>query len=154
MKRPFCTAVVTLFLCGLAQGAGITAIGGWLQMLNTSFLLAGAGSNLQSSVVSIAGSTVIDLSGAGGSWTVRARLSPGLWDSNVTLQVRRASDGIGLGSSSIVGGESFIDVTTTDTLFFTGKGNRTGVALQYRLTGLSCQVPPGTYTAPVIFTVE
>jgi hypothetical protein len=153
MKRfLLCLTTAAALTGGLAQAANIQIVGGWATTINASLLVAGAGSNLQSSVTSIAGESVVSLSGAPKDWVVLARLMPGAWHPQVTLQVRRSS--AGSGSGFVTGGESFISLTSTNTIIFSGEGHRDGVAIQYRLTGMSCQVAPGTYSAPILFTVQ
>lgn len=151
MKRVLHMALIAVLLSGVASGDSITSIGNWTQTINASHLVAGAGSNLQSSLASISGTTTIDVNGAQ-NWTVLARRGTGPWSSGVTLQIKRTSAGSGAGTIS--GGEDFIDINTSNVTIFSGRSHRNGVALQYRLTGLSCTVPPGTYSAPIIFTVQ
>jgi hypothetical protein len=65
--------------------------------------------------------------------------------------VRRDTDGSGDGS--VLGGNSFIEITGSDNHFFSGAGDRSGISLSYQLTGMAVTIPPGFYNTTVIFTV-
>ncbi len=73
------------------------------------------------------------------------------WDDRVLLSVRVTSEGTGEGS--ITYEDSFIPVTTGETNFFGGQGDRAGIAIQYQLQGVSLQIPPGNYSTSVEFTL-
>lgn len=144
--------LLLLFCCSPALGSDLTAVGGWSRTVNSGDLAAGAGSNLLAAYESAAGASTVDISNTGGAgWRVDIRRSDGNWDSHFTLSVRRTSDGAGAGSVS--GGDAYQAVGTNDTTLFTGVANRSGVDLQYRLSGMSVSVPPGSYTTTVILTV-
>jgi hypothetical protein len=145
-------AAVAAIFGGVARAGDIDVLGTWITIINASHLQAGAGSNLQSNITSIGGVSILSLKGFPKDWVVLARLTPGSSSPHVSLQVRRSSAGIGPGF--ITGGESFISLSSTNTVIFSGEGSRDGVALQYRLSGMSTDVTPGTYNAPILFTVE
>jgi hypothetical protein len=53
----------------------------------------------------------------------------------------------------ISGGLSYIEITTTDSEFYSGEGALWNVDAQYQLTGMSISVSPANYSTTVIFTV-
>lgn len=141
-----------LVLAITAPGAEISSIGSWTKTVDANDLIAGAGSEVASQYESMSGTTSLDIvNTAGGSWRILARRSDGTWHPSFTLTVRRTSDGSG--SGSILGGASYVEITTLDTEIFTGTGDRSGVGLQFRLTGMSKSVSPYTYSSGIIFTV-
>lgn len=145
-------------MCGIAQGADINAVGSWTQTITVANLTAGPGSDLPSGFDSISGATTVSVYGLPSGWNVLVRRGAGSFGSGVQLFVRRTSNGSPPGGSPpgiIAGGESFIEVTGTDKLFFLGTSIRDGIGIQYRLTGISCRtVTPAAYSAPIIFTVQ
>ena len=88
------------------------------------------------------------------SWRVDVKKSDISWFTSVdiTLEVRRKSDGSGTGTIS--GGDIWQLVTDTDQQLFTGTGNRTNIKVQVRIRGLKAErVNIDTYTADLDFTV-
>ncbi len=135
-----------------APGADVSSIGSWTESIDSGDLVAGAGSNLVSQYESVSGTTTLDVSNtAGGAWRVLARRSSGTWHGSFRLSIRRSSDGSG--SGSVQGGTTYMELGTLDTEIFTGGGERNGIALQLKLTGMSTSVPPDTYSSGIIFTV-
>ena len=53
------------------------------------------------------------------------------------LQIFAIRTSSGTGKGSVSGGQAYIQVTTNDTTFFTGAGNRNGIQIQFQLTGAS-----------------
>lgn len=141
-----------LSLAITAPGADVSSIGNWTETIDANDLVAGAGSNVTSQYESITGSTTLDITNtAGGSWRIVARRSNGTWHGSFTLSLQRTSDGSG--SGSIQGGASYVQLSTLDTEIFTGTGDRSGIAIQVKLTGMSTNVSPNTYSSGVIFTI-
>jgi len=98
--------------------------------------------------------TVINITGTGGSgdaWQVRVRKSSVSQLHGVVLYAKRT--GNGSGSGAVSGGSSYVAVETSDTDFFEGSGDRTDITVQYKISGISISVPPGNYSATIIFTV-
>lgn len=153
MKRRFIRGLsLLLSLAIAAPGADVSSVGNWTETIDASDLIAGAGSNVTSQYESVTGSTTLDIvNTAGGSWRIVARRSDGTWHGNLTLFVRRTSDGSG--SGSVLSGASYVQLSTLDTEIFTGTGDRTNIAVQLKLTGMSKDVSPNTYSSGIIFTV-
>jgi len=152
--------VILLLALGLAvwpsrcEGIDIAVSGTWTLTSGPSDLAAGAGSDLppsSESSVDQAAITISNTAGDADNWRVDARRSDTTWNGNLVLWVKRTADGVGGGS--ITGGTAYQEVSTTDASFFSGSGDRNGITLQLKLSGVSIQVPPNTYSTSVVYTV-
>lgn len=146
-------ALLAVVICygGVCWAIGITATGSWSQTIDASNLTGGAGTDLNSTYQSASNAVVIDIIGAGSTWGVAVKKITSNWHSSLHLSVKRTSDGTGVGTIS--GGTSYQEVTDIDQSFFSGNRSRANVNVQFQLTGVSIQVPPGVYTATVYYTV-
>ena len=137
-----------------ACAVDVYATGGWKLTINSSCLAGGAGSGLIESFESSLDASMINITGTSGSadaWRVRVRKSEALRLHGVALYVKRTGDGTG--SGTISGGTSYTAVETSDVDFFDGCGDRTGITIQYKVSGISINVPPGIYSTTITFTV-
>ena len=154
MKKIFFLITFILLFFTKAEAIDISAVGSWSDTIDASDLQAGAGSNLIDTYESVAGATVLTISNTTGNtdnWRVDVRRTDTAWHSNLHLYVKRTSDGSG--SGSISGGLSYIEITTIDSQIFSGAGDRSGINLEYKLTGMSVSVPPNAYSTTVTYTV-
>ena len=135
-----------------AAGAEVSASGNWSEIVTAANLSHGAGTNIQSSLESTTGLNVLTIANVSGRWRLKARRSPGRWDSHLSIWVKRTSDGAG--SGTIAGGSNYVELGANDVELFCGSGARGSISLQYRLTGLTTAVPPNSYTSSIIFTVQ
>ena len=124
--------------------------GDWTQAIRAANLTAGAGSDLPTQFESGSAATVQSITSKN-SWSVSVSKSDALWNSNLTLWVRRTSDGTGGGTIS--GGQSYVQVTSISTVLYSGSKDRSGIQLQYRISGISKGVPPSLYNTGVVFTL-
>ena len=145
-------ALLAVVICsaGVCWAISITATGSWSETIDASDLTGGAGTDLNSTYQSAADAVKINIS-ATANWRVDVKKINGNWHSSLLLSVKRSSDGTGAGSIS--GGTAYLEVTDIDQSFFSGNKSRNNVCVQFRLTGVSIQVPPGVYTATVYYTV-
>ena len=145
-------ALLAVVICygGVCWAISITATGSWSQTIDASNLTGGAGTDLNSTYYSAYDAVKINIS-ATANWEVAVKKINGNWHSSLLLSVKRSSDGTGAGSIS--GGTAYLEVTDIDQSFFSGNKSRNNVCVQFRLTGVSIQVPPGVYTATVYYTV-
>lgn len=123
--------------------------------INESDLQAGAGSDLNPDYYSAANAISIDVSGTTGGedqWRVDVRKVDTTWHSDLHLYIRRTSDG-DASPANISGGSSYQETNGTDQEFFTGEGDITGIEAQLKLSGVSVQISPDTYSTTVYFTV-
>lgn len=137
---------------GEARAADIAAAGEWSQTIDASDLVAGPGSELQSTYESPIGILSLAISNSAGvGWQVNVRRQDGNWPPEFTLEIRRTS--AGTGSGSVSGGDAYLVAGTTDTAFFAGSGDVSGIEVQLRLSGVSLSVAPDTYTTTLVYTV-
>ena len=115
----------------------------------------GAGSDLAAEYESASSAVTLTISATGGAsdaWRVDIRRVDGAnWHASMALYARRTSDGTGSGTVS--GGTSYQTITTTDQTFFSGAGDRSDVAIQQKLGGISVGIQPNTYATTVYYTV-
>ncbi|GAI92122.1 unnamed protein product [marine sediment metagenome] len=129
----------------------ITVTGSWSETIDASDLVAGAGSDLIGTYESNSDQIVLDIDVGGGNFRVDVSKINTNWHSDFQLYVRRTSDGTGDGEIS--GGTSYQEITDTYQSFFTLKKDRTGINLQLKLSGVSVQVAPDTYTTTAYYTI-
>jgi len=129
----------------------ITATGSWSETIDASDLVAGAGSDLIGTYESNSDQIVLDIDVGRGNFRVDVSKINTNWHSDFQLYVRRTSDGTGDGEIS--GGTSYQEITDTYQSFFTFKKDRTGINLQLKLSGVSVQVAPDTYTTTAYYTI-
>ncbi|MEW5768087.1 MAG: hypothetical protein AB1797_10785 [bacterium] len=159
MKKTVTKFLILSVILGLipiykkAQAApNITVTGSWSEIIDASDLQAGPGSDLINSYESASNAISIEITGTGqANWQVNVKKIDTDWPSSFYLYVKRTSDGIGGGSISR--GTFYQEVTETDKDFFEGQANRSDIHLQLKLGGVSVQIPPGTYTTTVYYTV-
>lgn len=143
-----------LFALTRVEAIDISATGGWIETIDASDLVSGAGSNLIDTYESVSDATVINISNCVDKfdqYRVDVRRVDGTWHADFTLYVQRTTVGTGLGS--IKGGQAYFEITTTDSEFFSGKGDRSNINVQYQLTGMSVSISPIIYSTTVVFTV-
>ncbi|NWG10092.1 MAG: hypothetical protein HXX80_07320 [Nitrososphaerales archaeon] len=134
-----------------AENLKISASGSWLLSIDQSNLISGGRSNLQSTYQSPPDATLIDIkANKKSSWAVYVRRIP--LPNNLTIDVRRTSDGRGQGT--IEGGENFIPLGEGYTMLFRGRGERKDITVQYRIRGVSISISPGLRDLQIIYTVE
>ena len=121
-----------------------------MRTVNSSHLATGPGSNLIATFTDTAATTLdIVNTGSLGKWRIDVKRTDATWNNNLKLYVKRISDGSGGGTVS--GGLSLIEITGSDSPFFTGIGDRSGLALSYELSGMSVAVAPNMYSTSVSF---
>jgi hypothetical protein len=144
LAASFCALPSTL------PATDLDATGSWFETVSAADLSSGPGSNLVSEYTSPADQATFDVSDAN-DWEVHVSRTDTSWSGNARLFIMRSSGGTG--SGQITGGTSFSEVTPTSQQLCTGTSGRAGVGLQFRLTGISIQIPPGNYSTTVTLTV-
>ena len=145
---------LTFCVSSPAGALDLAASGSWSLGVDATDLLAGAGSPLQDSYDSGGGAVALEISATGGSsdaWRIDVRRATSGWDPDLHLWIRRTSDGSGPGSVS--DGTSWQEVGATDSALFTGEGDRTGITVQLRITGVSLAISPDAFLATVHYTL-
>jgi hypothetical protein len=143
-------ALLALSFACRAEAQDVSAVGGWTETIDSSDLVSGAGSDLTDTYESSNDATTLDIT-HDPQWHVDIHRTDTIWSPDFTLYAKRTSEGTG--SGSISGGISYIEVTAVGTQFFTGSQDRSGIDVQYQLTGVSVGISPGTYTTTVTYTV-
>ena len=112
-----------------------------------------AGTDFATDIESGAAAQEIWIQNAIGNWRVDVSRADTTWHSGIRIDVRRTSDGTG--GTTISGGTTYQEITTTDTSFFTGTGSPKDVALQFRTNGAfaGAGVPSGSYSTTVTYTI-
>jgi hypothetical protein len=132
----------------------ITVSGNWTQSIDKNNLTGGAGTNLTSTYTSTQNINLINITGTTDkrdNWQVNIKRIDTTWNSNLLVFAQRTSDGTGKGSIS--GGKAYIQVTQSDTTFFSGAGDRSTINIQLQLTGASLIVSPNQYSTIIQYTV-
>lgn len=91
------------------------------------------------------------------AWSISAHLSStSNWDSSLKLYVQRTGNGTGI--AIVTGGTTYIQLTSTPQLFFSGLLNvlahRDNIPVQYKIEGLSVMLPVKTYTTTITYTIS
>jgi len=131
----------------------VTVAGDWSETIDSSDLIAGAGSDLQSTYESAADAVLVSVSGTGGgadTWRMDVKKTDTSWHGSFVLSLRRTSSGTG---GSVSGGDSYQQVTDSYNSFFSGSDDVSGIKVQLKLDGVSIQVPPDSYATTVYYTV-
>ena len=151
-------AMVFLAMLGLTVQTGhaiisISVTGSWVNTIDQSDLVSGAGSDLQDTYTGVSGQVTIDISGtidADDAWRVDVRKVDSTWDSDLHPSVKRTSNGTG---GSVSGGTAFQEITNLDATFFSGSGDVWGRTIQLRLAGASLQIDPASNSTVIYYTV-
>jgi hypothetical protein len=144
-------ALALLPLPSTLAAPAIRVQGHWKQNIDQTKLLAGAGSDLQSSYESAVNQLGLSISNVSSSWRVNAHRVDINWHPLLNIFVRRCSNGRGNGK--IAGGTAQLLIDIHDRSFFEGTLPRSQIDIQVRLTGISLKVPPNNYETAIVFTV-
>lgn len=153
MRTIVWSVLLGLFFSARAEAIDLSASGGLMRIVNSSHLLAGAGSNLITTFDDAAATNlaIVNTSGSSDQWRIDVKRIDSTWNNNLRLYVKRISDGSG--SGTVTGGLSYVEITGNDIQFFSGAGDRSGLSLSYELTGMSVLVPPNMYSTTITFTI-
>jgi len=154
--------ILSFVFAGMSYAQGSIRLGGlWRLTIDENDLLAGAGSDLNSTYESDADEVIVRnighsdyKKGDDWYWKVEISKSDGNWHSNFYLDVRRTSDGTSEGGS-ISGLTSYEEIINADPTppTFTGVRHHRNINMQYRLRGVSLQIPADIYDTTVIYTL-
>jgi hypothetical protein len=148
---------MVLFLIGIsilmnfAVAANITITGSWALTIGVGDLTGRPGTNLTANYNSATNQVLMDVTTTLTNWRVDVLRIDTHWTALVTLSIRRT--GTGSGTGTVTGGGAFMAITTTSQTFVTGTGNRAGIQLQERISGVSVSIPADIYTTTVQYTV-
>lgn len=149
--RPLAFIPVLLFIALGAEAADIAFVGNWSETIGASDLVGGAGTDIYSQITSSTSKATLDITDTGGvAWIIGVSRSSSNLPAGVAVAVRRTTSGSGGGSIS---GGSFIAVGATEQILCSGTGDRSGVGLQLRLTGLSVEQDTGSFGATLTYRI-
>jgi len=152
LKKVVLISAAVAVLAGVSWAVRIRVTGGWTEIIDFNDLQGGPGSDLISSYESLVDAVDIDITGAGNAlWEVDIRRVDTNWQPALTLEARRTSS-----HPDVYGGTAYQQVIMSDQLFFytnVRANNARNIKIQYRLGGVSVQIPPGNYTTTVSYTV-
>ena len=146
----FCIACLSAFAAS-AQTISINSGNTW-SVPTLSSTITKAGKNYEHVETSSASQTLFKVN-ALLAWSISAHLSStSNWDSSLKLYVQRTGSGTGI--AIVTGGTTYMQLTTTPQLFFSGLLNvlahRDNIPVQYKIEGLS--VMP--YTTTITYTIS
>lgn len=84
-------------------------------------------------------------------WRVTVNKSDINWDNQVKVYVRRTNDGSGNGTTW--GGTNYTQITNMPQTFLQGQGLLNNIYLQYKLSGISVELPANTYYTDIVYTL-
>jgi len=144
----------TFALINLVLASNITVTGSWSLSIGQADLSGTAGSELNSTYTSATNQATLgaDATYSFTNWRISVRRIDTTWHANFHLWVKRTNNGTS-GTGTYSGGTTFIDLTTVDQTFMTGRGDRSGFTLQFQLTGVSTAVPAASYSTTIRYTI-
>ena len=157
MKNLIFIALLITTNCLYSQKDKMTVSGNWTKNLS-ALDINDAGNDYASSIVSADNQSLITVSPGGKSQNyvnidVLVHREDINWNSNLTLKVKRTSNGTN-GNTIISGGEiNFQTINTIDSFLFSCTGNHTDVPLQYEITGISVLLPVQNFSTTVVYTL-
>jgi len=84
-------------------------------------------------------------------WRVTVNKSDINWDNQVKVYVPRTSSGNGNGS--VWGGTNYTLINNMPQTFMQGQGLLNNIYLQYKLSGISVELPANTYYTDIVYTL-
>lgn len=133
------------------QAIRITVNGSWMEIIDANDLDGPPGSDLRPYIESSPAQVLITIQNTNRPWEVNISREDISWPNQFALYVRRTGDGRGPGT--IQGGLNYLKILEFNQVFFSGSRLRLGIPLQFRLEGLSINIPPGNYITNIIYTV-
>jgi hypothetical protein len=131
-----------------ARAADIAVIGSCLGVVDPGEPALADGRSDYESLADQVLLTVCNTRSGQAAWRVDVRRS-GDWPKGLKLWVRRAGDGVGAGA--IVGGRGYVEVGSLSRPLVFGKGDRSAIPLQFKLTGISPTLTSGAHAATLIY---
>jgi hypothetical protein len=156
--------IAIIALCSIA-GAGLwaqpslavspKASGGWNFIVGKDNIPGGPGGNVTGdyeSPVDAETLTVGACTSAADAWRIDIKKTDALWDSDLVISARIRNPGTGDGTLTSFG--TYQVLTDTSMPFLSGTGNRTGIAIQLKVSGISIsRIQAGRYLADLVYTV-
>ncbi|MBN1697933.1 MAG: hypothetical protein JW881_10505 [Spirochaetales bacterium] len=149
MKQFLIVALFMVILAGTVFSSGIMAFGDWQETVDESDLTGGAGSDVTDTYESASNQTSILITGMNNkNWQVTVDRTDTSWYTDLVIEARRTDS-----SSEVSGGTTYQIITTSPAVFFTGRNNKLGISIQYRLGGVNLSIPADTSSATITYTL-
>jgi hypothetical protein len=157
----FCI-IIFLLSPGLAAASGQIYVslpgGDWTVTRGPLDLTGGAGTDLdpdEESASDLITINIVYFLGNYGYWRVDVQRTDTVWHTDLSLYIRRTTDGTaGSGSNPyITGGTNYQEITTVAQEFFNGHRARSNIDAQLRLDGMSVNLGQNTYTTTITYTL-
>lgn len=88
------------------------------------------------------------------TWQVEVTKNDIDWDPNIGVYIRRTGNGSGIGGGNYIsGGNTYMEVTNANQLFFEGGRARLDVPVQLEVRGISVTLPAKNYSTTIVYTV-
>ncbi len=84
-------------------------------------------------------------------WRIAVSKNDINWDRQVQIYVRRTTNGNGNGY--VWGGQNYSEVRNMPATFMQGYGILNNIYLQYKLVGISMELPADTYYTDIVYTI-
>lgn len=138
----------------------ISATGNWSYSVPVSDILE-AGKNFTGTYASASNQVLIDIAKPtflgnllNYNWRVDVRKSDVSWNAGLKLYAKRTGNGTPyFFTGTISGGASYIELTNTNQVFFSGSRTTYSIPIQFQITGVSLLLPAKAYSTLVVYTV-
>lgn len=151
--------LLVMFISQVASAQTLSVSGSWVVSVPASTITE-AGSDYTQAISSSDNQSLISLvpgtnngQNKNGTWHMVISKEDGDWDSRLTILARRTGTGIPLASNnSITGGTSYMAISSSYSVFFSGRGAYNNIPIQYQVFGLSVLLPVKAYTTTIVYT--
>ena len=153
-KRFFHFFLGLIFFTALRTDAivGISVSGTWLESIDSSDLIIGSEVLIPSTTTSADNAVTLDVStDTNAAWTVYVSAVDANWDPRLHLYLRRT--GAGTGKGSVSGGETFLEISPLNQVFFSGRKAAFSIPVQFQINGISFQIPPSVFIKTITYTI-
>lgn len=145
------------------QGIDVTVAGGWVNNISSSDI-SEAGNDYPTTYVSNLNQTLLTIIPKNYNKQIYVYVTKSDigWHNNLTLKIRRTSNGTYTNSEIIRGGDIFQIITDAQppsnapsqvTPLFISNGPFLNIPLQYEISGISVLLPVQSYATTIIFTI-
>jgi hypothetical protein len=151
--------IFSFFALTRSLAQSVNASQGWTVSIASSITEAGSDYATTTST-SAANQTLLDLNLTKNTpYTVMVHKIDTDWNNGLTLSSRRTGAGTsGSGGGTISGGLSYIALTGSPQVFFTGVAGNSGrannIPIQYQISGISVTIPVKTHITTVVYTIS
>lgn len=155
MKSLFKLLIIGIILITNSTAYSISLLlkGSMSYYVDISHLTGEAGSNLKTRYTTDSNAVEIKVQSTKNDWMISVQLVTGYWHPDISVGIRRTSDGWGDINSWVYGGMEWLTLDQTSKTFFLGSQRRAGLYIQGEIDGMSLNVPPDSYSCAVVYTI-